>query len=155
MCQARTTAHLKAPPPPKPDPTPTDPAEGWWWMDGWMDGSDSNHVNLWMSVRSEIFKWFSSFSYAEYQTWHISPPIPNTRLLRVQPSSDLTHIQLPLEWQEWVYWSLVFSTGERCGLSFLSQLCWLHSQKNLHLCLYTTGRWKANTECLADSRFLH
>lgn len=25
----------------------SDPAEGWWWMDGW---SDSNHVNLWMTV---------------------------------------------------------------------------------------------------------
>lgn len=40
------TCHVLGPPKGPPPSTPTDPAEGWWWM----DGSDSNHVNLWMSV---------------------------------------------------------------------------------------------------------
>lgn len=34
-------------PHPPPPPTSTDPFEGWCWM----DGSDSNRVNLWMRVR--------------------------------------------------------------------------------------------------------
>lgn len=129
-------------PQPKPDPTPTDPAEGWWWM----DGSDSNHVN----IVNECQEWEDTWCFFLNDFPHSlmlntkSDTFPRqiqTRSASVfKPSGGLTHIQLPLEWQERVYWSLVFSIRERCGLSFLSQLCSLHSQKHLHLCLYTTGQ---------------
>lgn len=82
------------------------------------------------------------------------PLIPNTEpvrsavavLLLIQPSGELARTQLHSE-------RLVFSIRKQCGLSFLFQLCSLHSQiifiTSYTLCLYTTGQYRKS---IADSR---